>query len=101
MTVQPLLMKDRRVPVFNNKPEMRARSSSGAGPKCIYLVLLDLRFRARRRQVGCLGLLDPAGHHVAVRRAWSFNPDLMDPVSLPPGKPNVGDVLRASFREVF
>jgi hypothetical protein len=37
----------------------------------------------------------------APQRDWSFDTDLVDPRNLPPATPNVGYVLRASFREVY
>jgi len=37
----------------------------------------------------------------APQRDWSFDNDLFDPQNLPPATPNVGYVLRASFREVY
>ncbi len=35
------------------------------------------------------------------RRDWSFDTDFRDPALLPPGTPNVGQVLRTAMREVF
>jgi hypothetical protein len=34
-------------------------------------------------------------------RNWSFDYDLLNPQNLPPATPNVGYVLRASFREMY
>lgn len=44
---------------------------------------------------------NPNPSYKSPQRDWSFDPDLMDPANLPPGTPNVGYVLRASFREVY
>jgi hypothetical protein len=44
---------------------------------------------------------NPNPSYRAPERDWSFDPDLMNPANLPPGTPNVGYVLRASFREVY
>jgi hypothetical protein len=44
---------------------------------------------------------NPDQHYSAPYRNWSFDYDLSDPQKLPPATPNVGYVLRASFREMY
>lgn len=44
---------------------------------------------------------NPNRKYKAPSRNWSFDPRFMDPENLPPGTPNVGYVLRASFRESY
>ncbi len=43
----------------------------------------------------------PNKTYKAPTRDWSFDSRFLDPQNLPPGTPNVGYVLRASFREVY
>jgi hypothetical protein len=44
---------------------------------------------------------NPNQKYKSPQRDWSFDFDLSNPENLPPGTPNVGFVLRASFRESY
>jgi hypothetical protein len=40
-------------------------------------------------------------YYVPPQRDWSFDTDFRDPEKLPPGTPNVGNVIRTAMREAF
>jgi len=40
-------------------------------------------------------------YYVPPQRDWSFDTDFRDPAKLPPGTPNVGNVIRTAMREAF
>ncbi|GEM_PF-442810 len=40
-------------------------------------------------------------YYVPPQRDWSFDTDFRDPARLPPGTPNVGNVIRTAMREAF
>lgn len=89
----------------------------GYGPNGMLKYLEDWRYpcsgRCLQRMIGSFiafwyphhaDALWPDGKSSVYRapnRDWSFDFDLFDPTNLPPATPNVGYVVRVSFREIY
>jgi hypothetical protein len=72
------------------------------GGRCLYLLHGSfITFWAPQIASQWGNVPNPNRKYRAPRRDWSFDNRFMDPQNLPPGTPNVGYVLRASFREVY
>ncbi|HSG80751.1 MAG TPA: hypothetical protein VLC48_00765 [Gemmatimonadota bacterium] len=71
----------------------------GCGSRCNYWIIGSfITFWAPKIATKWGNDPNPNQTYTAPDRNWSFDPRFMNPENLPPGTPNVGYVLRASFR---